>query len=269
MIRWSWMRRLRKTKRVSTESAHLLRPLNLLSGLFLVYPSFSMVTTEDTNLISPLGMTLAEFTTRCTTNGIGSGKAKAAYKSILCDGRSESLPAKIVTPKIVTRQVDTGNEGTTIKFVQRLPNPDHRLADRGIDFDDIESVIIPMVGRSGTKTHTLCVSSQVGCALGCDFCETAQMGLIRSLSASEIVAQWWAARFIEGITIDNIVFMGMGEPMDNLDEGLKAIECQSPSPQSAGSMGLDGSRNRFRFADGSGSAWRSRSTHRTTRCDRS
>lgn len=184
-----------------------------------------MVTTEDTNLISPLGMTLAEFTTRCTTNGIGSGKAKAAYKSILCDGRSESLPAKIATPKIVTRQVDTGNEGTTIKFVQRLPNPDHRLVDRGIDFDDIESVIIPMVGRSGTKTHTLCVSSQVGCALGCDFCETAQMGLIRSLSASEIVAQWWAARFIEGITIDNIVFMGMGEPMDNLDEVLKAIEC--------------------------------------------
>lgn len=184
-----------------------------------------MRTTDDTNLISPLGMTLAEFTTRCAISGIGSGKAKAAYKSILCDGRSESLPAKIVTPKIVTRQVDTGNEGTTIKFVQRLPNPDHRLADRGIDFDDIESVIIPMVGRSGAKTHTLCVSSQVGCALGCDFCETAQMGLIRSLSASEIVAQWWAARFIEGITIDNIVFMGMGEPMDNLDEVLKAIEC--------------------------------------------
>ena len=51
------------------------------------------------------------------------------------------------------------------------------------------------------------------------------MGLIRSLSASEIVAQWWAARFIEGIEIDNIVFMGMGEPMDNLDEVLKAIEC--------------------------------------------
>lgn len=184
-----------------------------------------MRTTDDTNLISPLGMTLAEFTTQCATSGIGSGKAKAAYKSILCDGQSESLPAKIVTPKIVTRQVDTGNEGSTIKFVQRLPNPDHRLADRGIDFDDIESVIIPMVGRSGTKTHTLCVSSQVGCALGCDFCETAQMGLIRSLSASEIVAQWWAARFIEGITIDNIVFMGMGEPMDNLDEVLKAIEC--------------------------------------------
>jgi 23S rRNA (adenine2503-C2)-methyltransferase len=82
-----------------------------------------------------------------------------------------------------------------------------------------------MIGRSGRKTHTLCVSSQVGCALGCDFCETAQMGLIRSLSASEIVAQWWAARFIEGIEIDNIVFMGMGEPMDNLDEVLKAIEC--------------------------------------------
>jgi len=184
-----------------------------------------MAIADDINPISPMGLTLAGYQQLCADVGIGRGKGKEGYKAVFCDGAMESGIAKILMPAVVTRQEEPGSEGSTIKFVQRLPNPNHRLADRGIDFDDIESVIIPMIGRSGRKTHTLCVSSQVGCAMGCDFCETAQMGLIRSLSAAEIVAQWWGARFIEGIEIDNIVFMGMGEPMDNLDEVLLAIGC--------------------------------------------
>lgn len=175
--------------------------------------------------ISPMGMTLDAYVQTCADQGVGSGRAKEAYQAIYKLGMTESAPARVSPPEIVNRHEEPVNEGVTIKFVQRLMNPEHRLAHRGIDFDDIESVIIPMIGRSGRKTHTLCVSSQVGCAMGCDFCETAQMGLIRSLTAAEIVAQWWAARFIEGIEIDNIVFMGMGEPLDNLDEVLKAIEC--------------------------------------------
>jgi len=191
----------------------------------IVYPSLTMALADDITPISPMGMTLQAFTGVCADEGVGTGRAKEAYHAIYRDGKTESAPATITLPEIVTRQEEPVSEGLTVKFVQRLPNPNHTLAHRGIDFDDIESVIIPMIGRSGRKTHTLCVSSQVGCALGCDFCETAQMGLIRSLSAAEIVAQWWAARFIENIEIDNIVFMGMGEPMDNLDEVLAAIEC--------------------------------------------
>ncbi len=184
-----------------------------------------MAIADDISPISPMGMTLQAFIDLCSDQGVGTGRAKEAYHAVFRDGLADAAPAKIVLPEIITRQEEPVNEGLTIKFVQRLPNPDHTLTHRGINFDDIESVIIPMIGRSGRKTHTLCVSSQVGCALGCEFCETAQMGLIRSLSAREIVAQWWAARHIEGIKIDNIVFMGMGEPMDNLDEVLKAIEC--------------------------------------------
>lgn len=184
-----------------------------------------MALADDITPISPMGMTLQAFVDACAAEGVGAGRAKIAYQDAFRKGMYESAPAKITMPEIVTRQEEPVNEGVTIKFVQRLPNPEHRLAHRGIEFDDIESVIIPMIGRSGRKTHTLCVSSQVGCAMGCDFCETAQMGLIRSLTASEIVAQWWAARFIEGVEIDNIVFMGMGEPMDNLEEVLAAIEC--------------------------------------------
>jgi 23S rRNA (adenine2503-C2)-methyltransferase len=81
-----------------------------------------------------------------------------------------------------------------------------------------------MATRSGSRTYTLCVSSQVGCAMGCGFCETAQMGLIRSLDAGEIVQQWYAAKHHLGHTIKNIVFMGMGEPLDNAAAVLRTIE---------------------------------------------
>jgi 23S rRNA (adenine2503-C2)-methyltransferase len=136
-------------------------------------------------------------------------------------------------------------EGELIKFTQRLsepgaqatgllspnhPNPalgalrtSRSLALGALKELETESVLIPMMGRTGMPTYTLCVSSQVGCAMGCTFCETAQMGLIRSLSAAEIVGQWHAARWRVGIPPKNIVFMGMGEPMDNLDAVIRAI----------------------------------------------
>lgn len=84
----------------------------------------------------------------------------------------------------------------------------------------IESVLIP-----GPERATLCVSSQVGCAMGCRFCLTATMGLARHLGAAEIVGQLvQARRLFPDVWISNIVFMGMGEPLHNLDEVLPAID---------------------------------------------
>ncbi|GAU09903.1 23S rRNA (adenine(2503)-C(2))-methyltransferase RlmN [Desulfoplanes formicivorans] len=102
---------------------------------------------------------------------------------------------------------DTVNEGETIKFVTTLD-----------DGARIESVIIPMRGYS-----TVCVSSQVGCRQGCVFCETAGMGFVRQLTAEEIVAQVWRTRHVMGHPVRNVVFMGMGEPLDNLDNVMQAI----------------------------------------------
>jgi 23S rRNA (adenine2503-C2)-methyltransferase len=82
-----------------------------------------------------------------------------------------------------------------------------------------ESVLIPMA--SGT---TLCLSSQVGCKMGCAFCETGKMGLIRHLSAEEIVQQVFWARFGLGQAVRNLVFMGMGEPFDNYDAVMQAVK---------------------------------------------
>lgn len=102
----------------------------------------------------------------------------------------------------------TIEEEDLVKFITRLSDG---LA--------IESVIIPM-----TRHNTLCVSSQVGCKMGCRFCQTARMGFKRSLSASEIVGQVFNARHILGRDIKNIVFMGMGEPFDNFDALITSVK---------------------------------------------
>jgi len=90
------------------------------------------------------------------------------------------------------------------------------------DKSNVEMVIIP-----AEKKNTLCISSQVGCARGCQFCATASLGLKRNLTAGEIVAQiMTAVRLLHenGQKLTNIVFMGMGEPLDNLASVIKTLK---------------------------------------------
>jgi 23S rRNA (adenine2503-C2)-methyltransferase len=117
---------------------------------------------------------------------------------------------EIQTPELLAEQVSV--DGTR-KWVLRL--------DGG---NAIETVYIPEEGRA-----TLCISSQVGCAMDCSFCSTAQQGFNRNLTTAEIIAQvWFAARTLGGDfqnerVISNIVFMGMGEPLANYNAVLPAI----------------------------------------------
>jgi 23S rRNA (adenine2503-C2)-methyltransferase len=108
---------------------------------------------------------------------------------------------------VVRRLVD----GELTKFVQRTH-----------DGLEIESVVVPMQRTRGIW-RTLCVSSQVGCARGCVFCETGQLGLLRNLTPAEIVGQVVAAQRDFDGGIRNVVFMGMGEPLDNYDNVIHAI----------------------------------------------
>ncbi len=88
------------------------------------------------------------------------------------------------------------------------------------DGNRIETVFIPEARRG-----TLCVSSQVGCALNCAFCATARQGFSRNLTAGEIVAQVWHAHRILGDGhISNVVLMGMGEPLLNFDAVVSALD---------------------------------------------
>jgi 23S rRNA (adenine2503-C2)-methyltransferase len=92
------------------------------------------------------------------------------------------------------------------------------------DNNAVETVYIPEPERS-----TLCVSSQVGCALNCTFCSTARQGFNRNLTAAEIIAQLWFATHALGNmptrrrAITNVVFMGMGEPLLNFENCVDAI----------------------------------------------
>jgi 23S rRNA (adenine2503-C2)-methyltransferase len=103
--------------------------------------------------------------------------------------------------------VDQKTDDGVMKYISRLP--DDQL---------IESVVIPMLYH-----HTLCISSQVGCRMGCKFCQTGQMGFVRHLTAEEIVAQVYTAIFYLNAPVRNIVFMGMGEPFDNIEAVIQAI----------------------------------------------
>jgi 23S rRNA (adenine2503-C2)-methyltransferase len=100
----------------------------------------------------------------------------------------------------------------------------HRLDDGAL----IESVLMHYPARGASRErHTLCISSQAGCAVGCPFCATGELGLTRDLEVAEILDQ---ARHAErrlaadGRHLTNIVFMGMGEPLLNLDRVLAAVE---------------------------------------------
>lgn len=104
----------------------------------------------------------------------------------------------------------------TVREVSRHPSPDHscRRLMQLRSGRTIEGVDLPR--------HGLCVSTQVGCAVGCRFCRTGEEGLIEQLSAVEILAQVAFAR--RERTVKRVVFMGMGEPAHNLDAVLDAIE---------------------------------------------
>jgi 23S rRNA (adenine2503-C2)-methyltransferase len=120
----------------------------------------------------------------------------------------------LARPEVVERQVS--KDGTRKWLIRFAP---------GIE---AETVYIPDVGRAGA----LCVSSQVGCTLNCTFCHTGTQKLVRNLTAAEIVAQVQVARDDleewpspkEDRRLSNIVFMGMGEPLYNLDGVSNAID---------------------------------------------
>lgn len=134
---------------------------------------------------------------------------KTAFHELAAFDGLSNLAGQVETDLVLStgRMVKRVSDGNVVKFITRLA-----------DDLDIESVVIPMFRR-----HTLCVSSQVGCRMGCRFCRTGKMGLLRSLTAAEIVGQVFAARHQLGVDVRNVVFMGMGEPLDNLDHVIQAI----------------------------------------------
>ncbi|MDD2677709.1 MAG: 23S rRNA (adenine(2503)-C(2))-methyltransferase RlmN, partial [Methylacidiphilaceae bacterium] len=89
--------------------------------------------------------------------------------------------------------------------------------------DAVESVLIPAESDAASGRLTLCLSSQVGCAYRCAFCASGLLGFRRNLSSGEIVEQLLQAEEAAGRRVDNLVFMGMGEPLANWDSLLRSL----------------------------------------------
>jgi 23S rRNA (adenine2503-C2)-methyltransferase len=117
--------------------------------------------------------------------------------------------ATVMTPEVVA---DQRSEDGTRKLVLGLA-----------DGRRIEAVYIP-----DTPKQTFCISTQVGCAMGCGFCLTGKMGLVRHLTAGEIVGQVRVLATATGLLGEpfNLVLMGMGEPLHNYDATMRAFRVQ-------------------------------------------
>ncbi len=122
-------------------------------------------------------------------------KARSRLAEICCIGRSEPVNCQV------------SRDGTKKYLFRKSDDPQQF----------IESVFIPDADRG-----TLCVSCQAGCRMGCRFCVTGQQGFHGSLSAADILNQIFSIPEFDRLT--NVVFMGMGEPMDNLDNVLRSTE---------------------------------------------
>lgn len=155
--------------------------------------------------------------------GKGPFHAAALYRGIFKEGRRSfsDIPEFCASPLVVENL-----EGDATMPQCRIA---HRLEDGVLKFasalDDgllTESVMIPAHGRT-----TLCVSSQVGCRMGCVFCLTGSMGFLRNLTVEEIVQQVYITKFVLKQPVHNIVFMGMGEPLDNFANVVQAIRVMS------------------------------------------
>ena len=180
------------------------------------------------------GMTFGEIEAECGQLGVSAMHARDLFRSAYKEGSLTpwtrcGIPKSYashceqfyVEPRLRIATEHRSQYDGSVKFVLELD-----------DQRQIEMVLMPE-----SKRVTLCISSQVGCAQGCIFCHTGRMGLVRNLDASEIVGQVWMAsqwidqhpewlmanRLPSRQRITNIVFMGMGEPLDNVDAVNKTI----------------------------------------------
>jgi 23S rRNA (adenine2503-C2)-methyltransferase len=174
------------------------------------------------------GMTVAELEAWVASRGEPAWRATQVVRAVWKG--PESAGGRAVLPRGLRIALDEAFRFDTIASTEiRLADGDrtekalHRLWDGAA----VESVLMHYPARAGNRErNTVCISSQAGCAVGCPFCATGELGFGRDLDAAEIVDQVRAAAgrvASRGRRLTNVVFMGMGEPLLNLDEVLAAV----------------------------------------------
>jgi 23S rRNA (adenine2503-C2)-methyltransferase len=136
-------------------------------------------------------------------------------------------------PEVPRRLLEAVRAATVVPHLERVEkavSPSDgftKYVFRGEGDGVFETVRIPLLHRPGDEKYVVCVSSQVGCAMGCIFCATGRMGFRRNLAAWEMVDQVMHVRADSPHPVRGVVFMGMGEPLLNYDRVMRAAEVMS------------------------------------------
>jgi 23S rRNA (adenine2503-C2)-methyltransferase len=162
--------------------------------------------------------------------GVNLRLARRLQSAVVRSG-SNAVPAQM--PEVPRRTLERVREVTAIPqltLVEKSVSPTDGFAKylfRGEEDGVFEAVRIPLLHRPEDRKYIICVSSQVGCALGCVFCATGRLGFQRNLAAWEMVDQVMQIQADSEYPVRGVVFMGMGEPLLNYERVMKAAEVMS------------------------------------------
>ena len=160
--------------------------------------------------------------------GITLRQARMIQAAVIRTGKLPEAQAEISEKAL--KAIRAAAEIPNLTLMNKTVSPQDGFAKylfRGDDPEPFEAVRIPLLHRAEDQKYIACVSSQVGCALGCAFCYTGKMGFIRNLSAWEMVDQVIKIRADSPHPVRGVVFMGMGEPFLNYDEVIRAARILS------------------------------------------
>ena len=169
--------------------------------------------------IELLGKNLSELNNICMERGFPKFHGEQLYKwmyqkTIIEVDNMSNIPNEL--KKIIVTEYKINLLNTKNKLYSKEDNTIKYL------FKTFDNQLIESVSMIDNNRHTVCISSQIGCSVNCDFCATAKMGIIRNLTCGEIIQQLMIISDERELSITNIVFMGMGEPFLNYNNVIKS-----------------------------------------------
>jgi 23S rRNA (adenine2503-C2)-methyltransferase len=166
-----------------------------------------------------LGKSLEELTIWVQEQGQPAYRGKQLYQWLYQKGARSLLDISVLPKQWREEMADYPLGRSTVHYSSVAPDQTRKYLLRLAD-----GLIIEAVGIPTSKRLTVCVSSQVGCPMDCDFCATGKGGFTRNLKAHEIIDQVLTVQSDFEQRVSNVVFMGMGEPMANIDEVVSAVK---------------------------------------------
>lgn len=174
------------------------------------------------HMIDIKSMTLEEIRDSFAEMGLEPYRAQQVYEWIM--GGAEDFESMTNISKIVRNNLSEKYFIPTISVAKKRISKDGTIKYL---FKLFDGALIEAVLMRYKHGYSMCISTQVGCKMGCTFCVTGKGGFVRNLNASEMILQIEKAQKDNGIRISNIVLMGMGEPLDNYDNVLKFLKLVS------------------------------------------